>query len=434
MRILFVTSHYEPSPYGGGYAQLCEEVVDGLHARGHQVAVLTSTYGQAATNPYPYPVARRLPIDPDWHDSHSAAWQFFVQRPRRERQAVSALCEMVDAFAPDVIYVWHAIGLPRAMLHEAEERSGAPIAYYLANYLPEIADEYLDYWRAAPQTAVARLLKRPLALVAQAMLHHGGKPVPLRFDETACVSDYVRQRLLAQGLIGPRSVVIHNGVDLTVFCRSDGDQRPAFAPPLRCLVAGRVDPEKGVHTVVEAFGLLAERSPSPPATLTVLGDGPPPYLSSLRDAARALGLQGMVQFRAGIPRTAMPGLLAEFDVLILASEYAEPLARAAQEAMAMGLLVVGTITGGSGELLVHEETGLAFVAGDAASLTQQLERIAVDPALARRLARAGHDAVRERFGILHTVLETEQYLQRLMDDSLSAGAADTHADVLDGAL
>ena len=428
MRILFVTSHYEPSPYGGGYAQLCEEVADGLHARGHQVAVLTSTYGQGASNPYPYPVARRLPIDPDWHDRRSAAWQFFVQRRRRERQALDALCEMVDAFAPDVIYVWHAIGLPRAMLHEAEERSGAPIAYYLANYLPEIADEYLDYWLAAPQTAAARLLKRPLAGVAQATLRREGKPVPLRFDETACVSDYVRQRLLAQGLIGPRSVVIHNGVDLTVFCRSDGDQRPAFAPPLRCLVAGRVDPEKGVHTVVEAFGLLAERSPSPPATLTVLGDGPPPYLSSLRDATRALGLQGMVQFRAGIPRTAMPGLLAEFDVLILASEYAEPLARAAQEAMAMGLLVVGTITGGSGELLVHEETGLAFVAGDAASLAQQLERIAADPALARRLARAGQDVVRERFDIRRTVLETERYLQALMIGDRSDRGADGRGD------
>ena len=428
MRILFVTSHYEPSPYGGGYAQLCEEVVDGLHARGHQVAVLTSTYGQEASNPYPYPVARRLPIDPDWHDRRSAAWQFFVQRPRRERQAVSALCEMVDAFAPDVIYVWHAIGLPRAMLHEAEAWLGVPVAYYLANYLPEIADEYLDYWRAAPQTAAARLLKRPLAGVAQAMLHHGGKPVPLRFDETACVSDYVRQRLLAQGLIGPRSVVIHNGVDLTVFCRSDGDQRPAFAPPLRCLVAGRVDPEKGVHTVVEAFGLLAERSPSPPATLTVLGDGPPPYLSSLRDATRALGLQGMVQFRAGIPRTAMPGLLAEFDVLILASEYAEPLARAAQEAMALGLLVVGTTTGGSGEMLVHEETGLAFTAGEAASLAQQLERIAADPALARRLARAGQDVVRERFDIRRTVLETERYLQALMIGDRSDRGADGRGD------
>jgi glycosyltransferase involved in cell wall biosynthesis len=130
----------------------------------------------------------------------------------------------------------------------------------------------------------------------------------------------------------------------------------------------------------------------------------------------------------------MPGLLAEFDVLILASEYAEPLARAAQEAMAMGLLVVGTITGGSGELLVHEETGLAFEAGDPASLARQIERAARDPDQTRRLALAGRDAVRERFGILHTVLETEQYLQRLMDDSLSAGAADTHADVLDGAL
>ncbi len=428
MRILFVTSHYAPSPHGGGYGQLCEEVANGLHARGHQVAVLTSTYGAQDGDLHPYPVMRRLSIDPDWHSARSAAWQFWLQRRGRERRALGALRDVVASFYPDAIYVWDAVGLPRELLREAEDRSGVPTAYYLANYAPELADEYQAYWQAAPSSPLARLLKRPVASLALAALRREGKPVPVRYQETACVSDYVRQRLHAQGLIGAGSVVIHNGVDLAAFGRSDGGETSALTRPLRCLVAGRVDPEKGVHTVVQALGLLAQHHAPHLATLTILGDGPAAYGASLRRAVSLQGMDAIVQLRPGIPRAQMPSILEGHDTLILASEYAEPLARAAQEAMAMGLLVVGTITGGSGELLVHEQTGLAFDAGDPASLAQQIERAAKNPELARRLARAGRDAVRERFDIGRTVLETERYLQDLVDGKPAVDVAGTHND------
>ena len=428
MRILFVTSHYAPSPHGGGYGQLCEEVADGLHARGHQVAVLTSTYGAQDGDLHAYPVMRRLSIDPDWYSGRSAAWQFWLPRRGRERRALCALREVAASFQPDVIYIWDAVGLPRELLRAAEDESGVPTAYYLANYVPELADEYLAYWRATPQAPAARLLKRPAAALAQTLLRREGKPVPVRYQVTACVSDYVRRRLRAQGLIGASSVVIHNGVDLTAFSRSDGRETSGLARPLRCLVAGRVDPEKGVHTVVQALGLLKQHQDSPPATLTILGDGPAAYGASLRGAVSAQGLDAIVQFCPGVPRAQMPTILEEHDALILASEYAEPLARAAQEAMAMGLLVIGTTTGGTGELLQHERTGLAFQAGNAASLAQQIERAATAPDLARRLGRAGRDAVRERFDIRRTVLETESFLQHLVDGKPTVDTAGTHND------
>jgi hypothetical protein len=43
MRILVLTNFYPPH-YVGGYELGCRDVVEGLRARGHQVAVLTSTY------------------------------------------------------------------------------------------------------------------------------------------------------------------------------------------------------------------------------------------------------------------------------------------------------------------------------------------------------------------------------------------------------
>jgi glycosyltransferase involved in cell wall biosynthesis len=111
----------------------------------------------------------------------------------------------------------------------------------------------------------------------------------------------------------------------------------------------------------------------------------------------------------------MPDVLSRHDGLILASEYDEPLARAIQEAMAMELLVLGTTTGGSGELLVNECTGLVFKAGDPRSLAAQLTRAVQDPDLVIRLRKAGRKEIEENFSIQKTILQVEEYLHACLD-------------------
>jgi colanic acid/amylovoran biosynthesis glycosyltransferase len=160
-----------------------------------------------------------------------------------------------------------------------------------------------------------------------------------------------------------------------------------------------VIPDKGVRTVVEAFALLAQKPEAERLSLTILGDGPGDYLDSLKRVVLEHGMEEVIRFQAAIPRHSMPEALARHAALILASEYDEPLARSIQEAMAMQLVVIGTTTGGSGELLVDERTGLVFQAGDAKSLAHQLAKAAQDPELVQRLSLAGRRAVEEQFDI-----------------------------------
>lgn len=414
MRILFITSYYPPSRYGWGYMQLCEEVADGLAARGHEIAVLTSTQRDGPEINRAYPVHRLLTIEPDWHSPRPAAWQFFVGRRSRERQAVAHLQRLVADFQPQVIFVWHAIGLPRVLLQAAEQTPGVVTAYYLAGYLPELPDEYIAYWQAVPERRSARLFKRPLARLALAMLRREGKPIRLQYEHVICVSDYVRRRLVNQGLIPENAVVIHNGVDLSVFAPNAGPLCKSM-DMRSCLIAGRITPEKGIHTVIEAFVLLPEPIRQR-CRLTVLGDGPADYVAALQSRVREEGLADIVKFQPPIPRSEMPDVLRRHHVLLLPSEYAEPIARSMQEAMAIGLLVIGTTTGGSGELLEHERTGLVFDAGDPQSLARQLERAIGDPALAARLAAAGRARVRESFSIEQTIGKIEAYLSERVRD------------------
>lgn len=415
MKILFLTNYYPPCKYGWGYMQLCEEVADGLSAHGHQVAVLTSDQRHGDELPRLYPVHRRLQIDPDWYAGRSAAAQFFLGRRERERNGLAGLQEIVARFEPQVIFIWHAIGIPRVILQAAENAPRARAVYYLADYQPELKDEYIAYWQGAAVTSTARLLKKPLAGLALGMLRREGKPIALRYEHVICVSDFVRRRLTSQKLISPQAVVIHNGVEPAEFSSQDG-KGPVFSMErLRCLVAGRIVAEKGVHTAINAFALLKKEDRLPPGlSLTILGSGPHDYMQGLQASVLASGLEQAICFRTPVPRAAMPAALAEHEALILPSEYDEPLARAIQEAMAMGLLVIGTTTGGSGELLVHHKTGLVFTAGDPASLAEQLLTACQHPMQASELARAGQLEVIHNYTIQNTVRQIEAYLQGLL--------------------
>ncbi len=306
--------------------------------------------------------------------------------------------------------VWHAIGLPRALLQRTEALHGVHVAHYLADYSPELPDEYLVYWQAKPVSGIGRLAKCVLAPLALRILASEGKPIRLRYEHVLCVSEYVRGYLVGKGLIGDSAQVVHNGVDLGQFDATRFRQRRFIEKGLRCLVAGRVCAEKGVHTAVEALGLLHRQGVADNIRLTILGDGPPGYASALRDRVRTLGLSSLVTFRQPAPREEMPEILSEHDVLLVPSEYQEPLARSTQEGMAMGLLVVGTITGGSGELLVDRQTGFVFLPGDAGALAACLHEAWDDRDRAQRLAQAGREAVVAHFDIRGTTAAIERYL------------------------
>ncbi len=414
MRILVISNYYPPCRYGWGHMQLCEQVTDGLAARGHAIAVLTSTYRDGAEIARDYPVYRLLPLDPDWHCGKSVAWQFFVGRRGRERRSVAALRRLVDEFRPDLTFVWHYRYLPRLLLHQAERLPGVVVAYYMADYVPEMPDEHLDYWHVPPVHWAAKLVKRPTVKLADWILAREGKPIRLQYEHVICVSHYVRQRLVSKGLIPPQAVVIHNGIEPSLFSQ-EGQALPDFGSGLRCLIAGRVVPDKGIHTAIEALAYLEATGRQLDITLTILGDGPVGYVDRLQALVSAQRLQDRVEFRPPVPREEMPQVLSQYNTLILPSEYQEPLARAMQEAMAMGLLVVGTTTGGSGELLIHEETGLAFEPGNPVALAAQLVRAVAEPTLAARLAAAGRQAVLERFTIDRTIEQIETHLLSLVE-------------------
>jgi glycosyltransferase involved in cell wall biosynthesis len=145
----------------------------------------------------------------------------------------------------------------------------------------------------------------------------------------------------------------------------------------------------------------------------LLGGGHPDYEAKLRRMVAEAGLEKLVHFRATVAKEEMPALMAQNDILIFPSIYEEPLARMTQEAMAAGLVVVGTTTGGTKEILVEGENGLTFAADNPVTLADQLAKLVAHPELLPKLAQAGRDTVLEKFTLHRMVSEIEAYLKAI---------------------
>lgn len=123
------------------------------------------------------------------------------------------------------------------------------------------------------------------------------------------------------------------------------------------------------------------------------GEGP--LRSQLESRARQLGCADRVRFLGFVNQTALPGVYAAADVLVLPSEY-EPFGLVVNEAFACGLpAVVSEACGAAGDLVVDGETGFVIPVGDVPVLRSRLERVTRDATLRGELARKAQARIGE---------------------------------------
>jgi len=192
--------------------------------------------------------------------------------------------------------------------------------------------------------------------------------------------------------------VIPNGVDsAAVAARArGGDVRAELGIAADAVVVacvGEVGWRKGQEHVLAAAAALRERHPR--IVWLVVGEGS--GHAGLLAAARAAGLcdGGYVRFLGF--RDDVPAVLAAADVLVLPSRR-EGFPNTLLEGMALGLPVAASDADGIPELVVHGQTGLLHAVDDSATFTRDVERLAADGELRRRLGEAGRRRALAEFG------------------------------------
>lgn len=228
-----------------------------------------------------------------------------------------------------------------------------------------------------------------------------------------CVSDSVREHLLARGFPAEKLAVIHQGIELDMALPAPP---PAWPQPY-VLFVGRFTEKKGVSDLIEAMRLLQLRGGE--AGLVLIGDGP--LAGRLRQEAQGLRHVVFAGWRSSAEvRLAMRHAAAVCVPSVTARDGdAEGLPSVVLEAMAEAAAIVATRHAGIGEAIEHGENGLLVPEGDPSALMAALAHVIGQPALQARLGAAARATACEKFNALRQSRLLEAALLRAVSTAAS---------------
>lgn len=397
MKILVVTNLYPPH-HIGGYELGCLDVVENLQLRGHEIHVLTSDYQADTRVPEERGIERSLNLVRSSEDGHHG-----------KLREIRLYLRAVRRWKPDAIYFWNLAGLSY-WLPVVAGLLGHRIAFFLSdtNFVAWRVGALLFRWAPPLSEALpARILR---SLFGGHFLLEGW-PV-IRNQPCHFASRFLMEYGQRAGIVtaAQTSRVVHWGIDRIRF-----PMNPARDSAIRRLLyVGQLIPQKGVHTAVIAFAIVAREFGLDAMSLSVVGGGlDPDYERSLQELAVQHGVSARVHFLGKIPRADLPRVYQEHDLLIFPSEWEEPFAITPLEAMASGVVVVGTMTGGSGEIFRDGVTARTFVAGDAQDCARAICELCVDHELQNRIREEAGREVGEHHTLPQMTATIEDGLRSL---------------------
>ena len=219
----------------------------------------------------------------------------------------------------------------------------------------------------------------------------------------------------------PPITVVSNGIDVAKLCAKfdnvDRDKiRQSYGyrkEDLVILSLSRLIPVKGVHFLIEAFAVA--RKEVPELKLLVSGAGDPVYTQGLKDRVAVLHLEGDVLFLGNEPEIEKP--LRAGDIFAAPYLWPEAFGLAVLEAMAVGLPVAGSISGGIVDLFGHGKYGLLFERENISDLATCFLRYAKDVPLRSEMGTAARQAALE-----YTALKMCERIQKVYKDVLKKKA------------
>jgi glycosyltransferase involved in cell wall biosynthesis len=407
MRVLFLSNFYPPASRGG-YEQWCQEVLDGLRSRGHEVWVLASDFGKdGLTHPDPAWVQRSLHLEMELA-SLKNAFQFFTHRKKREAQNLNRVRDAFQSFKPDVVLIWGMWNLHRSIPALIEELMPGRVAYYIGDYWPTLPNQFENYWNASPRNKITGLPKLMLKPFALQILAREKRP-QLKLEHVLFPTMFMQDEFKQKKIMPPHTKTIYGAVDTRPYLN---DHKKANSK-LSLLYIGRLSHEKGVHTAIQAVSHLVSKAGVGNLHLTVVGDGEPDYLAYLQNLVATENVASFVDLQPAQPKEALPSLYQHADMFLFTSIWPEPFGRVIVEAMASGVAVIGTRVGGAAEILIESENALLFTPNDPVSLANQIKKLIELPELRMRLAQAGKESVVNKFDIQRMTGEIENYLEAL---------------------
>lgn len=405
VRIGVVSNLYPPHVIGG-YEQLCGKVCDELAARGHEVVVLTSTYGGAATELEGQIVERQLKLLVNEDDIYRPFTASAQERDEINAYNRNTLAKFNNRYKPDLWFVWNLYFLDLTILDELSSFS-QPVSLFLTdNWLiaaqqPHKLGRFFECYVHGPESF------KP---ASDGMTAEANQPRNAIFG-----AHFMRNLYHHFGFRFQSEVVIHNGVQLPMLPSDLFVPRNKLreAGRLKLLFAGRVVDIKGPQLIVQALPTIRD-SLDLDVSLTIVGDmQDKAFASSLLAAIDTAGCADLVTFREPVPEALLAPLFNDHDIYLFPSLY-EPFSLTLIHAVGSGIPTVATDVGGNEEIVRNGETGLLFDKNSTSSLANAIIRLATDADLRNRVSVSGR-LMAKRYTFRRMISRIETELQKTLN-------------------
>jgi len=288
MRIGLFTDTYAPQV--NGVSVSLQMILEGLKKRGHQVTIFAPRFPGYKDNE---PNVMRLPSLK--YLNNPPIYVAVLGTPRSTWKLTREHFDVLHAHSPA------SVGL-LAYLTASTKR--LPLIY---TYHTSITD-YTHYIKFIGGT---RIIKYAAAWFSKATTNLGDQIV---------VPSPKFERLLHKQKVNQPITVIPNGIDLSMFkaAKNPGNlrNRLGVSPEATILLTvGRMDPEKRLEFIVDAFDLIADRVPD--AHLVFAGDGS--ARKSVEEKAKRTRARDRIHFLGMVNRTDLPDIFHDATVFLSAS-------------------------------------------------------------------------------------------------------------------
>jgi glycosyltransferase involved in cell wall biosynthesis len=295
--------------------------------------------------------------------------------------ARARLADLLRETRPEVVHLHNTFPLLSPSVYYAAKRQGAAVVQSLHNYRllcpganlfrdGRVCEECVGCpvpWRGALHACYRNSRRASAATAAMLAVHRLMGTWTRMVDVFVALTEFARDKFVEAGFPAERIAVKPNFADPDP---GRGTGRGAYA-----LFVGRLSPEKGVGTLLDAW-----RRASSPVSLRIVGDGP-----LAGEARQRTHRSPNVDVLGPRANDEVCRLMGDAAFLVLPSECYEAFPLVAVEAFARGTPVVASNLGAMAEVIEDGRTGLLFRPGDAEDLAAKVDWMAAHPAEVRRM-------------------------------------------------
>jgi len=223
-------------------------------------------------------------------------------------------------------------------------------------------------------------------------------------DKIVCLSNAQKRIICKSNKLNKKVVLIPIGINIKKFSFKR-DKRIQYRKELGikegefCLVCvANLVEVKGHKELLEAFSLNLKKHPN--NKLVLVGGGTQEYTEKLQNLVKELGINKKVIFLG--KRTDVPDLLSAFDGFILPTRNIgrkEAFGAVLIEAMAAGLPVIGTRSGGPEDIIVPGKTGWLISPEGVEPIVKAIGELVSNKELRKTYAENGLKRAREMFNL-----------------------------------